>query len=266
MKMRFIFVRVITCIAALSFCLCFLLACTNPANMASEHIKQGDIYFQQGNFDLAISEYTRAGELDPSIDVKAKVNQANEKKVGLLLQAGDYDKSIEVGISALAAAPEDDNLKEKLADAYIGRAWFYKAKRLNPYALKDLLSAVETAPGYFMAHYELGRFYNNQWQFSIGILDLNKALSLKPDFAAAYSERAYSNYKNQKYETGLADANKAIGLDPTDAQFYYNRSLVYRGMGNNDLAVSDLETTLKLSKNTALTDKAGADLQALKPK
>jgi len=265
LKMKFIFVRVITCIAALSFYLCFLLACTNPANMASEHIKQGDVYFQQGNFDLAISEYTRAGELDPSIDVKAKVNQANEKKVGLLLQAGDYDKSIEAGISALAAAPEDDNLKEKLADAYIARAWYYKAKRLNPYTLDDLYKAVKIAPKYYRAHFELGRFHNNQWQFSIGILDLNEALSLKPDFAAAYSERAFSYYKNQKYDAGLADANKAIELDATDAQFYYNRSLIYRGMERNEPAVSDLETTLKLSKDTALTDKAGADLQALKP-
>jgi tetratricopeptide (TPR) repeat protein len=264
--MKFIFVRVITCIAALSFCSCFLLACTNPANMASEHIKQGDVYFQQGNFDLAISEYTRAGELDPSIDVQAKVNQANEKKVGLLLQVGDYDKSIEAGISALAAAPEDDSLREKLADAYIARAWYYKAKRLNPYTLTDLFKAIEIAPKYYRAYYEMGRFHNNQWQFSIGILDLNKALSLKPDFAPAYSERAYSHYKNQKYEAGLADANMAIELDPTDAQFYYNRSLVYRGMGKNDLAVSDLETTLKLSKDTALTDKAGADLLLLQPK
>lgn len=266
MKMKFIFVRVIICVAAISFFIGLLLACSNPANTAAGHLKQGDIYLEKGDFDSAISEYIKAGMLDPSVDVDPKINQANEKKVGLLLQAGDYDKSIEAGISALAAAPEDDNLKEKLADAYIARAWYYKAKRLNPYTLTDLFKAIEIAPKYYRAHYEMGRFHNNQWQFSIGILDLNKALSLKPDFAPAYSERAYSYYKNQKYEAGLADANKAIELDPTDAQFYYNRSLVYRGMGKNDLAVSDLETTLKLSKDTALTDKAGADLLLLQPK
>jgi len=159
--------------------------------------------------------------------------------------------------------PGDLILREKLADAFIARAWYYKVKRLNPYTLSDLSKAVEVAPKYYRAYYELGRFHNNQWQFSIGLLDINKALSLKPDFAPAYNERGYSNYKNREYEEALADINKAIGLDAADGQFYYMRSLVYRGMGKNDLAAGDLETVLRLSKDNALTDKAGADLQAL---
>ena len=198
--------------------------------------------------------------------VTAADNQTGSIAITSLLRADDYDRVIGEAKAALADKPEDLSLRERLADAYIARAWYYKVKRLNPYTLNDLSKAMEVAPKYYRAYYELGRFHNNQWQFSIGLLDLNKALSLKPDFAPAYSERGYSNYKNQKYEAALADVNKAIELDAADGQFYYMRSLVYRGMGKDDLAVSDLETTIRLSKDQLLADKAGADLLLLQPK
>jgi tetratricopeptide (TPR) repeat protein len=192
-------------------------------------------------------------------------NQTGSSALTALLRADDYDGAIGEANVSLGNNPQDPVLSEKLADAYIARAWYYKGKRLNTYTLNDLFKAVEIAPKYYRTHYELGRFHNNQWQFSIGLLDLNKALSLKPDFAPAYSERGYSNYKNQKYEAALADVNKAIELDAADGQFYYMRSLVYRGMGKNDLAIGDLETTVRLSKDQSLADKAGADLILLRP-
>jgi tetratricopeptide (TPR) repeat protein len=198
--------------------------------------------------------------------VTAGDNQTDGGSLTALLRAEDYDEVIGEANAALVDNPQDLSLREKLADAYIARAWYYKGKRLNPYTLNDLSKAVEVAPKYYRAYYELGRFHNNQWQFSIGLFDPNKALSLKPDFAPAYGERGYSNYKNRKYEAALADVNKAIELDAADGQFYYTRSLVYRGMGKNDLAIGDLETTVRLSKDPSLADKAGADLLLLQPK
>ena len=229
--------------------------------------------------------------------VTAVDNQTGGTALTALLRAEDYDEVIRAANAALSDNPQDPGLIEKLADAYIARAWYYKEKRLNPYTLNDLSKAVEVAPQYYRAHYELGCFHNNQWQFSIGLLDLNKAISLKPDFAPAYSERGYSNYKSQKYEVGLADAGRATELDPSlprsycvrsliyaamgrpgpaledadqavrlapgDAALYYNRSLVYTARGEAALAVADLETTLRLSQDDLLTTRANADLRAL---
>ncbi len=180
------------------------------------------------------------------------------------MNSDSYDQAIASARSALADSPTEA-AGEKLADAYIARAWFYWERRLMPYAVKDLFSAVQAAPAYYKAYYELGRFHNDQWQFSLGILDLNKALSLEANFAPAYSERAYSYYKNQKYDQSLADADKAIELDPTQAAFYYNRSLAYRGLKKNDLAVADLQTVIKMSGDDKLTQKAQADLKTLNP-
>jgi len=194
--------------------------------------------------------------------VKSQSDQAAAGNYASVLNSDGYDQAIELGRSALAASPTEA-AREKLADVYIARAWFYWERRLNSYALSDLSSAIQAAPVYFKAYYERGRFYNDQWQFSLGILDLNKALSMMANFAPAYSERAYSYYKNQKYDQSLADANKAIELDPTQATFYYNRSLAYRGLQKNDLAVADLQTVIKISNDDILIGKAKADLQTL---
>ena len=273
-------VKVIVCTVAL---IVLLPACAGPAKPVYDNLTQ------PGAYD-AVADNISAAAAAPSTGVS----------VAQMLSAGDYDRAIEAGRAALTASPQDGNLKEKLADAYIARAWYYKVKRLNTYTLSDLLRAVEIAPKYYRAHYELGRFHNNQWQFSIGLFDLNMALSLKSDFAPAYSERGYSNYKSRKYEAALADVNKAIELDdtlprsycvrsliyaatgkpdlaledadhavrlaPGDAASYYNRSLVNTARGEAAPAVADLETTLRLSQDDLLTTRAGADLRALRPK
>jgi tetratricopeptide (TPR) repeat protein len=230
---------------------------------------------------------------------QAPAGNAGDATINPLLRAEDYDKAIEDAKAAMSGTETPpESLKEKLADAYIARAWFYKSKRLNPYTLTDLFKAVEVAPDYYRAHYELGRFHNNQWQFSIGLLDLNKAIALKPDFAAAYSERAYSYYKNQKYGLALADANRAIDMDasdtgsfcnrsliymatgkpdlalqdankaiqinPQDGPSYYNRGLVYEGTGEAAPAIADFEKTLELSQDDLLRARATAELQKLR--
>ncbi|MCX6004250.1 MAG: hypothetical protein NT082_01025 [Chloroflexi bacterium] len=238
----------------------FLVACSNPA---VEHVKLGDIALEKGHYDLAISEYSKAAELDPSINADSKINLVNEKRMAQLLDAGDYDKSIEAGLKALETSPSD-SLREKLADAYISRAWYYKSKRLNPYTLTDLNSAVNAAPEYFKAYYERGRFYNNQWQYNLAIPELNKAITLKADFAPAYSERAFSYYKNQKWGQALLDVNKALDLDASEAHFYYTRSLIYKATQKYALAINDLETTMKLTKDTDLSEAAGKELQAIR--
>jgi len=250
---------------------------------------------QQDNV-TGYNNQTAVETLTPALNTSD--NSSSENPYSALLGADDYDRVIAQAKAALESDPADLILREKLADAYIARAWYYKVKRLNPYTLNDLMKAMEVAPEYYRTYYELGRFHNNQWQFSVGLLDLDKALSLKPDFAPAYSERGYSNYKSRKYEAALADVNRAVELDPldprsyctrsliyvatgkpdlaledadkavqiapSDAASYYNRSLVYTATGKPDLAIADLETTLNLSQDDLLTTRAAADLQKLK--
>jgi tetratricopeptide (TPR) repeat protein len=275
--------RLLNCLLFVAVLATLPFSCAGPSGVVLPGIAEGT---DNGTAPLVVAQAVTAAD-----------NQTGGGAITALLVADDYDRAIGEANAALGNNPQDLILREKLADAYIARAWYYKAKRLNTYTLNDLFKAVEIAPKYYRAHYELGRFHNNQWQFSIGLFDLNTALSLNPDFAPAYSERGYSNYKNRKYEAALTDVNKAIELDdtlsrsycvrsliyaavgkpglaledadyavrlaPGDAASYYNRSLVYTARGEAALAVTDLETTLRLSQDDLLNTRAGADLRAL---
>lgn len=270
----------------------FTACVSGPGSIAAEHPGQANTSPVAGNTTVAAG----IQNISPS-NVQGAASQSDADNVTLMLKAEDYDGAIEEARAAQDASPSDETLKQKLADAYIARAWFYKTKRLTTYTLADLLKAVDVAPNYYRAHYEIGRFHNNQWQFSIGLLDLNKALALKPDFAPAYAERAYSYYKNQKYDQALADANQAVELDPSDPRSYctrsliyvaagkpdlalddankavqmapsdapslYNRGLVYESAGKTDLAIADFKTALGFSDDDLLTARAGAELQKL---
>ncbi|MBN1375480.1 MAG: hypothetical protein JXA01_04935 [Dehalococcoidia bacterium] len=259
---------------------CLLAACSSGSDAPAEQTRQDAV---SANATAEIKEFT----LPPA---QPQAAQEGTDNISLLLRADDYDKAIDEARSALEAAPNDQSLHQKLADAYIARAWFYKLKRLTTYTLADLSRAVEAAPNYYRSHYEIGLFHNNQWQFSIGLLDFNKAITLNPDYAPAYAERAYSHYKNQKYDLALSDVNKSIELDlavprpycvrslvyaagkkfdlalkdaikavliaPQDAFSYYNRGLVYTAAGQSGPAMADFETTLQLSQDDLLSERA----------
>ena len=231
------------------FCILFLcaIACSAP-------VRQDNATYPD---PIAAARIEEASAV-PGNEAESKAEAA----VAVLLKAEDYDQAIEQARAALEAATSD-NLREKLADAYIARAWFYKAKRLTTYTWSDLRSAQETAPNYYRVYYDLGRFYNNQMMQSMAVLELAKCIKLKPDFAPAYNEKSASESRIYRWEAALADADKAVQLDPQEALYYYTRSLAYRGLGQTAEAVSDLETAIKLSKDQALTDKASADLKMM---
>jgi tetratricopeptide (TPR) repeat protein len=54
---------------------------------AAEHFKQGNAYYGKGQYDLAISEYTKAIEIDP------KCGDAYHNRSLAWAKKGDYDKA-----------------------------------------------------------------------------------------------------------------------------------------------------------------------------
>jgi hypothetical protein len=77
---------------ALIFAFCVALA----GCAYGEHIDRGDAYFQQGQYQRALTEYQAARKLDPeSPEAAAKIHAAREKLVGKYAQ--DVEKSLAAG-------------------------------------------------------------------------------------------------------------------------------------------------------------------------
>ena len=107
----------------------FALACTNPA---LEHVQQGTAYREQGKFDEAIAEYTKAIELDPDLAV-AYNNRGC---------AYSWNKDYENAMADLSRAIELDPMQ---ASAYLNRGSLYIGQDEEDKAIADLEMVIALA-------------------------------------------------------------------------------------------------------------------------
>ncbi len=101
-----------------------------PTGEARQHYNKGVEYGQQGRFDDAIAEYSKAIELDPSL-AEAYSNRGDAYRA-----LGEIQRAIADYAEAIRLNPQD-------AGAYAGRALAYTALGKDREAEDDFEKAVE---------------------------------------------------------------------------------------------------------------------------
>ena len=101
-----------------------------PADEAKQHYNKGVEYGQQGRFDDAIAEYSKAIELDPNL-AEAYGNRGNAWRA-----LGEVQRAIADYAEAILLNPQD-------AGAYAGRALAYTSLGKDRSAEQDIDKAVE---------------------------------------------------------------------------------------------------------------------------
>jgi tetratricopeptide (TPR) repeat protein len=191
-------------------------------------------YEEKGQYDEAISNYTKALEINPR-DAEAYYNRGvvyNRK--------GQYDEAISDFTKALEINARD-------ADAYYNRGIVHNRKSQYNEAISDFSKALEINPRYADAYYNRGIAYNKKGQYDQAISDYNKALEINPRFAEAYKSRGSTYDDKGQYDEAISDYNKALEIDPRDAWTYYNRGVVYERKDQYDQAISDYDKALEIN-------------------
>ena len=145
------------------------------AQDVSSYINQGFDYYEQGNYDYAISEYDKALAIEPN-NSTALANRATA-----YAKKGDFDKAISDYNKAIAANPKDPNVNMDAAIKYFGEA-------LN-------IGTDNSNKGQFYYDRSVAYFrkaqYDNCWD------DVNKAIelgySVNPKFLNALKEATGRN-------------------------------------------------------------------------
>ncbi|MEW6263022.1 MAG: tetratricopeptide repeat protein [Thermodesulfobacteriota bacterium] len=137
-------------------------------DLAQAYNSRGNAWFDKGDLDQAIADYTRAIEADP------KNGYAYYSRAFAHDHKGQADKAISDFTKAIEINPRD-------ADSYFGRgnAWFDK-KDLNK-AIADFSKAVEFNPNLADAYYNRAVAYANNGEWDKAYQDAKKALSLSPN-------------------------------------------------------------------------------------
>jgi tetratricopeptide (TPR) repeat protein len=229
----------------------------NSADAAAYYII-GTALIGKGEWDLAITELSKAVGIDKAIDTDLKLAQAYLERAKLLIAQDKQMEATKFIDQAIVLANESAGKDSTSTTAYRRLANAYILLQQYDVAMSYLDKALEIDSGDSVAYTLMGEILSRTGNSDAALLNLNKAISINPDNATAYYQRAIVYLDQGKKDLVIADLSKAIELNP---QFYlfYNRALVYRTMALQQtgseksellaLAINDFTKSIEIQPN-----------------
>ncbi|WBL37316.1 tetratricopeptide repeat protein [Tepidiforma flava] len=171
-----------------------------PRRSAESYLDEGNVYFNVGQFALAIDRYTQAILLDPELTA-AYYNRANA-----YTRSGDYDRALADYNKALELLPND-------ADALNNRGMLFLYRGNSSAAIADFDAALAIDPGdtTVMVNRGLARLHGGD---AAGALqDFLTAAGLDPRDPAAHYGAAQAAAVLGNREEALRHIERALALD-----------------------------------------------------
>ncbi len=235
---------------------------------ANEAFNKGEEYFKNGNYDQAISEYTKVIELNPTDAAYNNRGNAYSNKGNLPQAISDYTKAIEINSNDAYAycgrglvyvkqgnftqAISDYNkvieINPNFAYIYSNRGVAYQGSKEYDKAILDLTKAIKINSNNAYAYYIRASCYIGKKVFNKAISDFDKAIELNPKYYNAYVLRAGVYVQEGKnYNQAIFDSSEAIKIDPNNMVAYCARGYAYLGKGNFDQAILDFNKAIELN-------------------
>lgn len=216
--------------------LAFLFAVTF-AQDAEPFFKSGEAKFKQKDWDGAISDFTKAVELDPGM------GKAYRKRADCRAMKQDFDGALDDASRAIEIDPA-------CADACYERAKYWECKGKVDKAISDYSRAVELRPDFAVAYTDRGLL--KMWNFddmASAIEDFTKALEGDPGNAAAILEwRSEAHHRHGDRAGALKDIGEVIEKHPAHARAFCIRGLVLYDQGKWKDAHADFVKAGELDK------------------
>lgn len=171
-----------------------------PRRSAESYLDEGNVYFNVGQFALAIDRYTQAILLDPELTA-AYYNRANA-----YTRSGDFDRALADYNKALELLPND-------ADALNNRGMLFLYRGNSSAAIADFDAALAIDPGdtTVMVNRGLARLHGGD---AAGALqDFLTAAGLDPRDPAAHYGAAQAAAVLGNREEALRHIERALALD-----------------------------------------------------
>lgn len=202
---------------------------------AAHFFETANSYFEKGEFDSAIINYSKA------LLLKSDHAEAYNNRGLAYSEKGDYVQAVSDLDKAIKLKPD--------AARYYSRGVIYATISNYDEAIKDYNKAITLEPDCVPAYFYRGRAYCGKNNFNQALKDYTQAIELEPDFANAYYERGNTYCYKGNYDQALKDYDQAIKLSPSNAFFYNYRGFAYYNKGNYDQAISDYLKALQIDPN-----------------
>jgi len=214
----------------------------NPRRTTPQLVQQEDaeVYFKRGeefrnarDWDKAISEFTRAININP-------------RHENAFWQRGlCYESKRELD-QALADYTVAHRINPNEANYIMGIGVYYGNTGDQERAIAQYTEAIRINPNLALAYRNRGDCYRILGDYDKAISNCDSSIRINPNSSAAFSTRGLSYYLKGNNTKALEDLNEAIRLDPNYAWAYYNRAYVHKAQGRNALADADTTTFNRL--------------------
>jgi formylglycine-generating enzyme required for sulfatase activity/Tfp pilus assembly protein PilF len=199
---------------------------------------RGNTYFEKGDLDNAIADYTAALTINPNLA------EALHNRGFAYANKRDPDKAIADYTAALTIHPN-------YADALTDRGVAYAMKGDLDSAGADWEAALTIHPNDDKALYNRGNVYAKKGDWDNAIADYTAALTINPHFAGALYNRGNAYYNKGNLDSAIADYTAALRIHPNHYNAFTNRGIAYADKGDLNSAIADYTAALRINRHFA---------------
>jgi tetratricopeptide (TPR) repeat protein len=159
----------------------------------------------------------------------------------------DYTRAIEIDEAAVQAGKAAQTDLERLASTYLTRATARRVCRAFDGAFADIDRSLQIHPGWARAHYEWGFTHAMAGDANMAVAEYTKAIDINPKYARAYKDRGHARNDLGDWKGALDDLDVSIELDRTDSQAYFFRGATRSNHLNHAGALADYTRMIELA-------------------
>jgi len=208
-------------------------AALGAAYTASYWLEKGDAFFEEDSYELALSSYVQAIELDPENFAAWSGKGQSLFQMGMFEEAnGAFDMALEINLASSQA------WKDK------GKVLFELGRYSEAYEAQR--KALEIDPGNAEAWYEQGRALDQMGQRYASIEAYGKALELDPGNGDAWYRRGDALRLLYRYNESVQDLDRALKIDPFNADAWQDKGLALENLGEYNRSEQALARSLEI--------------------
>lgn len=218
--------------------------------------KRGESYWRLKQYDLALADLNRAAQLAPNeAEIFCDRGRMLMEQVGWNIYRGEFEKGYSDLKRAFQLNPNEEHAKIAILNADIirfNRRADTEVEKSNYAEAKRLYGeALALETGNFYALFGRGRTLFLEGKYELAIADYDAFIRGKTDDAAAFSNRGLAKYELGKYDEAIADQTKAIALNPAwVSDAYVRRGRAYWAKKDLINASIDFDNALRLNPNS----------------
>jgi lipoprotein NlpI len=181
----------------------------NTKDQAAAFRNRAAGHFEKHEYDLAISDYDRAIELDP------KDGRSFTNRCLAYIRMGQYDRLHDRTMydRGIRDCDQAISLDPKNAAAFTNRGIAFSIKGQHDRAIQDFDQAISLDPKDAVTFYDRGNEYRNKDQYDRAIQDYDRAISL--GFTYAFNSRGRARFNMGQFNAAAHDFEQSVAASHT---------------------------------------------------